>query len=266
MAWTWGGRNWPLIRRIAAFGRKTPTTVRRGAEAGPQSTMADFGDFDPDFLPIHAACHAATMTSPERMYALYKAVRHIAETGAQGDFAECGVWRGGSVMVMAATLLACGVTDRKIYLFDTFEGMTPPTEHDRDISGAPAEQLLTRETRDPASQIWCYAPLDEVAQNLRPIGYPMNLFRFVKGPVETTIPKTLPGPLALLRLDTDWYESTRHELEHLYPLLVAGGVLIIDDYGHWRGSRRAVDEYFADGTMRPLLHRVDYTGRIGMKI
>ena len=75
-------------------------------------------------------------------------------------------------------------------------------------------------------------------------GYPPDRVRYVKGPVERTIPDRLPGgPIALLRLDTDWYESTRHELLHLFPLLSPGGVLIIDDYGHWSGARKAVDEY-----------------------
>jgi hypothetical protein len=76
----------------------------------------------------------------------------------------------------------------------------------------------------------------------------------------------MPAALALLRLDTDWYESTRHELQNLYPMLSTRGVLMIDDYGHWAGSRRAVDEYFSDPRRKILLNRVDYTGRIGIKI
>ncbi len=96
-------------------------------------------------------------------------------------------------------------------------------------------------------------------------GYPEERLHFVKGKVEETIPGDLPGKIALLRLDTDWYESTRHELEHLWPLLVPGGVLIIDDYGHWAGARRAVDEFFADRVDAPLLNRVDYTARVGVK-
>ena len=77
------------------------------------------------------------------------------------------------------------------------------------------------------------------------------------------IPKYLPGEIALLRLDTDWYKSTQHELIHLYPLLVGSGVLIIDDYGHWQGAKKAVDEYFSDKKI--LLNRIDYTGRISIK-
>jgi hypothetical protein len=75
----------------------------------------------------------------------------------------------------------------------------------------------------------------------------------------------LPEQIAVLRLDTDFYESTRHELRHLYPRLVHGGVLIIDDYGHWAGARKAVDEYIAEEGIRLLLNRIDYTGRIAIK-
>jgi len=75
----------------------------------------------------------------------------------------------------------------------------------------------------------------------------------------------MPGKIALLRLDTDWYESTAHELKHLYPLLVPGGVIIIDDYGHWEGARKAVDEYITAEKLPLLLNRIDYTGRIGIK-
>jgi len=87
----------------------------------------------------------------------------------------------------------------------------------------------------------------------------------VCGPVEQTIPAVLPKSIALLRLDTDWYSSTRHELNYLFPQLVKGGVLIIDDYGYWQAARRAVDEYFAVSNTKVLLNRIDYTGRIGVR-
>ena len=93
----------------------------------------------------------------------------------------------------------------------------------------------------------------------------MDHVHFVPGPVEQTLPDHAPDPIAILRLDTDWYASTRHELEHLFPRVAPGGVLIVDDYGHWEGARRAVDEYFARSDDRILLQRIDYTGRIGVK-
>jgi hypothetical protein len=96
-------------------------------------------------------------------------------------------------------------------------------------------------------------------------GYPPEKVHFVKGMVEDTIPEQSPDGIALLRLDTDWYQSTKLELLHLYPRLANQGVLIIDDYGHWQGARRAVDEFISELRDPILLHRIDYTGRIAIK-
>ena len=96
------------------------------------------------------------------------------------------------------------------------------------------------------------------------INYPAHKIHFIKGKVEDTIPEQSPEKIALLRLDTDWYESTKHELIHLFPRLAIGGVIIIDDYGHWQGARKAVDEYLAEHQIALMLHRVDVTARIGI--
>jgi hypothetical protein len=93
----------------------------------------------------------------------------------------------------------------------------------------------------------------------------MERVHFIEAPVEESLPAHAPEQIALLRLDTDWYASTRHELEHLYPRLVPGGVLIIDDYGHWEGARRAADEYFGKIGEHLLLNRLDYAARIAVK-
>ena len=89
---------------------------------------------------------------------------------------------------------------------------------------------------------------------------------YIKGKVEETIPEIIPGKISLLRLDTDWYESTLHNLNHLFPLLSKGGILILDDYGHWQGARKAVDEYLEKNNVKILLNRIDYTGRIAVKV
>jgi hypothetical protein len=96
-------------------------------------------------------------------------------------------------------------------------------------------------------------------------GYPADRLHLVQGKVEDTLPGAAPARIALLRLDTDWYESTRHELVHLYPRLVPNGVLIIDDYGDWVGAKEAVDEYFAAQPFQPFLSRMDHTGRLAIK-
>jgi O-methyltransferase len=126
-------------------------------------------------------------------------------------------------------------------------------------TGESAEAVLARESK--GSNFWARAPLDEVRDVMYALPYPQAQIHFVKGKVEETIPDQAPAQIALLRLDTDWYESTRHELVHLYPRLAPGGVLILDDYGWWRGAGRATDEYFQENGPAPLLVRIDHEGR-----
>ena len=208
-----------------------------------------------------------TMTGVPRLWALVIAVRHLVRRGVPGAFAECGVWRGGSVLAMIETLRQIDAADRDIYLYDTFEGMTEPTERD----SSPVDRHALEYWRDSEGRPWpeLFDPStfseESVRELLLSTGYPAERLHFVRGPVEETLPARAPGPLALLRLDTDWYESTRHELVHLYPLLADGGVLIVDDYGHWEGCRRAVDEYFSGEAEPVLLNRIDYSGRIAVK-
>lgn len=217
---------------------------------------------DEKFLHACKPCREATLTSPERMYALYTAIHHLIDRRIQGDIVECGVWKGGSMMLCAGALVARQDLSRELYLYDTYSGMSAPTDRDRDFTGVPAQDLLAG---GQAEHFKCEAPLDVVRKNMATTGYPQNRIHFVQGRVEETIPGTIPKRIALLRLDTDWYESTRHELQYLYPRLAEGGILIIDDYGHWQGPRQAVDEYWATLETPPLLHRIDYSGRIAVK-
>jgi hypothetical protein len=206
-----------------------------------------------------------TMTSVERQVALVRAVRYLVQHAIEGCLVECGVWRGGSSMAAALALVQEGAADRELYLFDTFEGMPPPQDWDRTSDGTLAQTYLDQDP-DRAGMVWAVADAEDVRRNMASTGYPAELIHYRKGPVEETLPALAPRrPIALLRLDTDWYESTRHELEHLFPLVSAGGIVLIDDYGHWEGAKKAVDEYFA-ATGRPyFLHRIDYTGRLLVK-
>lgn len=213
---------------------------------------------------IISAARPFTMTSVERMTALINAVTYVVENGIEGDITECGVWRGGSMMTIALTLLSLGDRSRTLYLYDTFEGMSDPTKEDKSLNGASAEAQLKSARR--GTGVWCYASIDDVRTNLLSTGYPKEKIHLIQGKVEDTIPMTLPGNLALLRLDTDWYESTKHELTHLYPLLNPLGILVIDDYGHWQGAKKAVDEYFQQRGEKIFLHRIDYTGRLLVKM
>jgi O-methyltransferase len=219
---------------------------------------------DRQFLEIFDRCKDFTMTGLERSYALYLSVRYVVEAGIEGDLVECGVWRGGSCMLMALTLQSLGATDRRIYLYDTFAGLTRPTDKDVNWDNETAIDSWRQQERADRND-WCYAPLEEVQRNLHSTGYPQDKLHYVRGPVEETVPGTSPDRIALLRLDTDWYESTHHLLQHFYPRLAALGVLLIDDYGHWQGAREAVDTYLAQNGLPLLLNRVDYTGRVALK-
>jgi len=228
---------------------------------------AFFPESNADDLRIIREVQDFTMTSPERVHGLITAVRYIVNSNISGDIVECGVWKGGSMMAIARTLLLLNAKERHLYLFDTFAGMTAPTEKDGSRFGnkTPQEAFVEMHKNDGTNQ-WCFSSLEETRRNMLSVRYPKDKIHFVKGPVESTIPGQAPSQIALLRLDTDFYDSSKHEMVHLFPLLVSGGVLLLDDYGHWEGQRLAVDEYLAQNKVRLLLNRLDYTGRIGVKL
>lgn len=222
-------------------------------------------DFEEHHIKTLQLVKENTMTSPERIFSLIEAVKYIERNNIDGDIVECGVWKGGSMMTVAHTLISLDNTTRSLYLYDTYEGMNQPTDHDKVYSGESAINMLERNKDKEKNLVWAYSPLSLVEENLASTKYPSEKIHFVKGKVEDTIPNTLPSSIAILRLDTDWYESTKHELIHLFPNLVAGGVLILDDYGYWQGARKAVDEYITENNIKILLNRIDETGRIGIK-
>lgn len=222
-------------------------------------------NLDREFLPIYEACRPFTMTSPDCLYAVYSAVKYVVANQIAGDVVECGVFKGGSIMTAAHALNHFGDRTRRLYLYDTFAGMTEPTAKDVDFAGRkPSEHLSTWNATRLDQMANC--SLEDVRHNVFTCPYPPEQFVFVQGPVEKTIPATMPGQISILRLDTDWHESTKHELIHLFPLLAPGGVLIIDDYGFWQGAREAVDDYFQRNRVRMLLTRIDRAGAsIGVK-
>lgn len=250
---------------------RTPVPAQRAAAAPPKPAPAPKpkpkplnlpADYDDEAKEIIRAVKPYTMTSPERLNAFILATRHVVRHGIPGDIVECGVWRGGSMQACAKALLAAGDTERDLYLFDTYEGMTPPTEEDLRRDGKSAEELLRVQGKD--RPIWAVASLDDVKAGFAKVPYPEERVHYVRGKVEDTVPGQAPEQISVLRLDTDWYASTRHELEHLYGRLVSGGVLLIDDYGYWQGSRQAVDEFMDKTGERLLLLRMD-EGRIAVK-
>lgn len=225
-------------------------------------------DMEDSFKEIWESVSKFTMTSVERGYALYKSIDYVIENEIDGDFVECGVWKGGSCMLIAIALLRRGVSDRKMYLYDTFEGMTEPGENDFIAwNGRSVHEKWESDKAGKSENFTGWAVgLEDVRQNLLGTGYPEENLVFIKGPVEEQLKTKRPQTISLLRLDTDWYESTKAELQHLYPLLSEAGVMILDDYGHFTGAKKAVDEYFSDYPKPVLLNRIDYTGRISIKI
>ncbi|MDD3312711.1 TylF/MycF/NovP-related O-methyltransferase [Pseudodesulfovibrio sp.] len=223
---------------------------------------------DPAFARMASVCAPYSLTvlrGLEPFYALYKAVEYLVKHNITGDFAECGVWRGGSMMLAALACRHFGDQTRRIHLFDTFEGNPEPRPEDLDWDGQ--DPHPTWEEYQKRGMKWGYGgPLEDVRRNVLTTEYPQDRFVFVPGRVEETLPGAAPGSLALLRLDTDLYESTAHELRTLYPRLVPGGVLIVDDYGYYQGARKATDEYLAETGAVILLNRIDASVRLGVKV
>jgi O-methyltransferase len=178
--------------------------------------------------------------SPERLLALVRALRDLDRRDIAGAVVECGVWRGASAII-AKTVSP----ERTCWLYDTFDGMTAP-DPVRDISHLGRSAADSYRFKAARGEKWSPAPFAEVMGNLARFGITSGV-EFVVGDVEITLTARrprLPERIALLRLDTDFYASTKVELAVLYPRLQHGGVLIVDDYGHWLGCRRAVNEFF----------------------
>lgn len=212
----------------------------------------------------HVRRRGLTMVSDERLFATILACKHVLECGVEGDFLECGVWRGGNALLAAGIFKLYGAT-RRVYLFDTFSGMTAPDHRDVSTTGEAARVAHSINQRETHND-WCYASLEDVEANFRQADLLGPNVVFVKGDVLKTlaVPENLPPKICVLRLDTDWYESTKLEFETLYPRLSIGGVILIDDYGYWTGARKATDEYFCGGK-RPFLQYTDEGGRAGVK-
>ena len=238
------------------------TRVSPDDDRGPIEFTAEELD-----IAEHIISNKLTLVSLERLWTTLLACKYALDHGTDGDFVECGVWRGGDAIAAASIFKLYGST-KKVWLFDTFSGMTEPTKDDVGlIDNRPAHNEFIAQQKESHNE-WCYASLSDVKRNFKDRGLLNDNVIFVEGDVVETlsIPSNIPERICLLRLDTDWYESTKKELEVLYPLLSIGGSLLIDDYGHWAGSKKAVDEYFAVHGGRPFFHFTDSVGRAGVKI
>lgn len=213
----------------------------------PDITQEDFWNntqqvWDYTELPAHT------------LYNLYCAARYLVSAQIDGDFVECGVLLGGSVMMSQLVLARHERASRRVYALDTFSGfVTRNTEFDIDLqTGAPAG-VVEPERHDHS---------EGAIANMKSINYPH--LRVIKGDVLQTIPKLDIDRIALLRLDTDTYETTKFELESLYDRVVQGGVIIVDDYGYTLGCKKAVDDFLT--TRAPvMMQRINKNVRCWIK-
>ena len=222
---------------------------RLGVQVERVDPSKPYNVIDADWDDIHSV-EGWTMTSLAQRFLLQASLRHVVKANIPGSFVEVGVWRGGMLQLAAKTLQRLD-DFRDIHAIDTFEGMTPPTARDRVLGGGPsAEQLMLAEPRQTKKKeqwtVWCDSPLQDVQDGMRSTGYPENLAKFWHGSVTDRTDFSELAPIAVLRIDVDWFDATLHSLVHLFPSLSPGGVLLLDDYDHWQGAREAIDEYFAD--------------------
>jgi hypothetical protein len=178
-----------------------------------------------------------SLLSRERLLFNIAAIDCVCQKNIRGDVVEIGVWKGGSMLAMLLALEKNNCLDRTVHLYDTFEGMTPSTDADKDFKGRDANDLIKEDS------FWsCISGLEEVQRNISQNSkYPSDLIKYHKGDICKT--EFIPDAISVLRLDTDWYESTKFELDHFYDKVSSGGIIIIDDYGWWKGCKKAVDEF-----------------------
>ena len=182
-----------------------------------------------------------------RLSALHKAVSQTIAAGIPGDVVECGTARGGSAALMGLALKRSGA-GRKLWVFDTFEGLPAPQ------AGGPDWEDGERYTGS------CRGSLEEVKQLFDQCGI-LPFSRLVKGMFADTLPRSGVGAVSVLHIDCDWYESVKACLDAFYPRVSPGGIIQVDDYGHWKGAREAVDELLKERSQEVSVRSIDYTGR-----
>jgi len=276
----------PTTRPLRTLARMLPAPVRRrlgarlvrlawdfrGSGLGKCAPAEAFRTFRKGYDLEDAACEAvsqvigATQLSYERLVTLYQQVVYLERNQLPGALVECGVWRGGAAAMMALANLAEGSERRILPLFDSFQGMPEP-----DLAHDGEEALRWAGQRGDGSLVSTgvnvASPEEVKSLIIDRIGYPASSVAIHPGWFQDTLPVARPqiGPIALLRVDADWYESTLVVLDHLFDLVIPRGVVVLDDYGAFEGSRRATDEFLARHAPHAYLHHIDYTGRYFIK-
>jgi O-methyltransferase len=226
-----------------------------------------FYDDEADIKEDLVVVREHTMTSFERMATLWQQIHYLDRYGIRGALVECGVWRGGAIGMMAlAHMRSVRPPIRPLHLFDSFQGIPQPRA---DIDGRAALSFTGGRAEGALQSTGkLVSPLEDSKRLLTTkVAYPEELIHYHAGWFQNTLPRDAPelGDIALLRLDGDWYESTALCLKYLYSKVVKHGVVVIDDYGHFEGCRRAVDEFVENLATPILLSHADYTGRYFVK-
>lgn len=207
-----------------------------------------------------------TKCNEARLWAAISSVNHVVKNDIPGDIVECGVWRGGCSLAMALKLRELN-SNKKLFLFDTYQGMTEPSLYDKKaykkLNVLKKFNKLNKKTHNE----WCYASISDVKYQFKCFNL-LDKVTFIKGDIRQTLinPSNLPSKISILRLDTDFHDSTESSLQNLFPLLEKNGILLIDDYGCWEGARKAVDDYFEKNlTYKPMLWMTDVSERVFIK-
>jgi hypothetical protein len=258
-----------LIRKMAdGFGYE----IKRRSEPTPRAPQDAPAAFEQETDQQIRRVREYTMLSYARLHSLYRQAVYCEEVGLAGSFVECGTWKGGAVGLMALANLAHGRERRPLHLFDSFESIPEPDEA---VDGAKAAGEArasgggTQGRLVPICDFYQSKGTLQVNRQLLEeiIGYEPQFLHYHPGWFQDTLPQVGPsvGPIAILRLDGDWYASTKVCLEHLFHQVVSGGFVIIDDYGCYEGCRKAVDEFLREARLNPFLHWIDDTGRYWVK-
>ena len=249
-----------LLQRLRGA-RASQSSLRESRSANGEYPRLHYDDEDSARAAI-AVVDDHTMVSYQRLVTLWQQVRYLDTAQIDGCLVECGTWRGGSSALMALAHLHSGAASRRLHMFDSFEGLPQP---DARTDGESAVRYAAGNASAALTSIGqCVASIEDVRHLIHDVvGYPTELTQYHVGWFQQTVPADAAQvrAIALLRLDGDWYESTRICLQHLYPLVSSRGIVVIDDYGHWEGCRRAVDEFFGTLTTKPFLNHIDSTGR-----
>ena len=254
----------PILRLLKSLLKKIDYNLIKNEPFQLNKEFPELNKFEEELFKISSKF---TMTSNERLFALMKSIEFIIKNNVRGDFVECGVWRGGNLIIFQKFIENYNL-QKKIFAYDTFEGMSEPEELDKTFDGQSSIELLKKLNKKKVNRkdniLIAECSEEQVIHNFKQNVNKYDL-KCIKGKVEETLlnANNLPSKISLLRLDTDWHASTKIELEILYPLLEKNGILIIDDYGYWQGARKAVDEYFIDKNV--TMFKIDFTGRMIIK-